>query len=84
VEFESPRRVLQSAMNISRRGRPNKEHEDWLRSHGKTLSFVDNDGGGGGVVVSVSPPRLNRKGDCVLLFLCVIVARIIPHKVVVT
>jgi hypothetical protein len=71
---ESPRRkkiVSFSGEKAARTrlGRPCRVHEDWLRSNGKTLSFVDNDGV---VSLSMSPPKQNYKGDGILyMFLCV-------------
>ncbi len=78
VEIESPRRLLLTSISRNCRGRPHKEHEDWLRSHGKTLSFTDHDGRGGeGVAVSISPPRLFRKGDRIALIVVVHVSLIV-------
>ncbi len=72
---ESPRRKIisfsgekSSRPHFGRRGRPSKVHEDWLRSNGKTLSFVDNEGV---VTLTMSPPKQTEKGDCIMYVQCV-------------
>ncbi len=75
-EIESPRRVLLTTISGSKRGRPNCEHEDWLKQHGKTLSFVDSNDGGDAMSKSISPPRNSLKGDVSCMSVSVFVSMV--------
>jgi hypothetical protein len=75
-DLESPRRICMSGASGHKRGRPNGEHEDWLKTHGQTLSFVENEGVGG-ISVSISPPVNKQKGGRLLFVVEYILLRLL-------